>query len=252
MTDQEFKALVDSALTPLFIRAREADELSFLFAVLGINSGMEDAGWQPVGETLDLTKDLVGLINAPLGKHTQVRMALFLYCHLIEVNFLYHCIYNLLLTMEKEPPLLFSFLPFYRGDVPPTVNSKIKEINKRALKVGIDALPRVFEIVFQPQIRNAFFHSDYILFRNELRLKHKGSEIRAYPIEKALDLVRFSVIFFDTFMQRLDEACRSFPKGYRIENRKSKDGQARASVAVTVDEGGRACGFSTSDPLPIW
>ena len=59
---------------------------------------------------------LLGLINGPLHQHAKARTALLLYCHIIEANFIYHCLYNLLLTLEgRAPPKVFSFLDKYRN-----------------------------------------------------------------------------------------------------------------------------------------
>jgi len=164
-----FKKLLDSELRRLFDSARERDELSFLFAILGLNSGMEDPGWQPIQETQALVGDLVGLINSPLYEEAKARIGLLLYCHITEANFFYHCIYNLLLTVEGRPPKLFSFLDKYRNGVPPSVSAKLTEIGNKAVAHGFNGIKPIFEEIIRPEIRNAFFHSDYILFDGELR-----------------------------------------------------------------------------------
>src|ERR1700693_2766657 len=51
MTRIKFQELVNTELGRLFQAARARDELAFLFAVLGINSGMEETGWQPIGDS---------------------------------------------------------------------------------------------------------------------------------------------------------------------------------------------------------
>jgi hypothetical protein len=101
-------------------------------------------------------------------------------------------------------------------------------------------------------IRNAFFHSDYILFGGELRLKHRGSQYARIPQAEVFALVEKTLDLFYTFMSLLQEARQSFPKGYRITGRKTPNGQNLSSVEVLVDESGFAIGFSGSDPLPIW
>ncbi len=249
----DFKETTDKELQRLFQEARKHDELAFLFTVLGINSGMEDAGWQPIGETQTLVNDLVGLINSPLNDNTKVRLGLLLYCHIIEANFLYHCLYNLFLTIEKQPPKLFSFLDKYQGGKPPTVSSKISEIKKKATDNGFQSIVDIFEEIIKPNIRNAFFHSDYILYNGELRLKHRGSEYSRIPIAEVMNLAQNTMDFFNSFMEHLMEARCSFPKGYKITGRKNADGQNLASIDVLVDEKtGMAIGFSQSDLLPTW
>jgi|SRR6266571_377311 len=79
MNRAKFQETVTTELQRLFQAARARDELAFLFAVLGMDSGMEDAGWQPIGETQAFVQDLLGLINGPLHQHAKVRTAQLLY-----------------------------------------------------------------------------------------------------------------------------------------------------------------------------
>lgn len=253
MDRSKFHQLVEDELRALFEKARGRDELSFLFAILGINSGMEDMGWQPIEETHNLVEDLVGLIKAPLHDHAKTRMALLLYCHVTEANFIYHCVYNMLLTIGGESPKIFNFLDKYRNGVPPTVGTKLKEIRDIAIAVGHSGIPAIFDEIFRPEIRNAFFHSDYILFDNELRLKHRGSEHRKIPIQDVFLLLDKTLDFNNTFFDLLMESRRSFPGGYKITGRKNAHGQNLSSIDVRVDEeSGMVIGFSSSDPLPWW
>lgn len=252
MDRDEFRKVFQNEMRRLFQEARQRDELSFLFAVLGINSGSEDAGWQPIHETQALVQDLVGLINGPLHDEAKARMALLLYCHITEANFIYHCLYNLLLIVEGQPPKLFSFIDKYKNGVPPSVSAKVSEIKSKAERSGFSDIKNIFDEIIRPDIRNAFFHSDYIIFNGELRLKHRGSQYARIPLTDVFILVEKTMEFFNAFMKLLSEARRSFPKGHRITGRKSPDGRDLSSINVTVDENGIAIGFSTSDPLPIW
>jgi hypothetical protein len=248
----EFRKALDVELKRLFGAARQRDELSFLFAVLGINSGIEDAGWQPIAETHALVQDLVGLINAPLSDDTKARMALLLYCHVVEANFLYHCLYNLLLTVDGQLPKIFNFLDKYKQGVPPSVSAKLSEIRSKAAEHGFHGINEIFDEIMRPDIRNAFFHSDYILYGGELRLKHRGSQYANIPLKELYALVEKTLAFFGVFMHLLTEARRSFPNGYLITGRKAPDGRNLCSVQVLVDEDGLANGFTASGPLPIW
>ena len=179
-------------------------------------------------------------------------MALLLYCHITEANFLYHCLYNMLLTVEGQPPKVFSFLDKYKNGVPPSVTAKVSEIRSKAAQHGFDGINAVFDEIMRPEIRNAFFHSDYILFDGELRLKHRGSQYARIPLRDVFGLVAKTTDFFHCFMGLLNEARRSFPKGHKIVARKGADGRNLSSIDVLVDEAGLAVGFGSSDPLPIW
>jgi hypothetical protein len=247
-----FQKIVVTEIRRLFQVARQRDECSFLFAVLGINSGEEDPGWQPGDETQALVQDLLGLINGPLHKHAKARIALLLYCHIIEANFLYHCLYNMLLTVDRQPPLMFSFLDKYQRGVPPSVSVKLSMIKSKAIEHGFDRIKDIFDEIVRSDIRNAFFHSDYVLFDDELRLKHRGSQYARIHLTDMYDTITKTVDFFYCVKNLMMESRRSFPKGHVITGRKAPDGRNLSSVLVLLDERGVAVGIRADDPLPVW
>jgi hypothetical protein len=249
---EDFLKLLTPTIDSLFAKARSGDGLSFVFSVLGISSGMEDAGWQPVWETQALLSDMAGLIQGPLTEDAKLRLALLLYCHILEASFHYHCIYNLLLTIDGQPPKIFNFLNKYKNGVPPSFQTKISEIEALAEKHGQTGIKAVFREIIRTDIRNAFFHSDYILYNGELRLKHKGSQFAKIPNETVFELVQNAVDFFEGLLQALNRAKRSFPKGHMIKNRKSASGMRLCSIELLFDDNGVVNGFQGSDPLPIW
>jgi hypothetical protein len=219
MERSDFKILLETEIERLFQESRGKDELSFLFAALGFNSGEEDAGWQPIQESQALARDLVGLINSPLHDGAKVRLALFLYCHITEANYIYHCLFNMLLTVDGQQPKVFNFLDKYRHGIAPSFSVKLGEIRALASKLHFADLSKVFDEIVRTDIRNAFFHSDYILFDRELRLKHRGSEYASIPFEDITDLLGKSLDFFYGFLALQMKALRSFPKGYKITGR---------------------------------
>jgi hypothetical protein len=247
----EFHKLLRDTFDALFSQARNGDGLSFLFSILGIDSGAEDAGWQPVAETQALVADIVGLLQGPIYDDAKLRLALLLYCHVIEASYHYHCIYNLLLTIDGQTPKVFNFLDKYKNGVPPSFQKKISEIEGLAIKHNQRGVLVVFEKTIRTDIRNAFFHSDYIIYNGELRLKHKGSEIAKIPHEEVYEITQNALDFFNFFLSALEAARKSFPPGHVIKNRKSERGPL-CSITVLFDPEGRASGFTTSDPLPLW
>src|SRR5260370_23587125 len=201
MNRAKVQETVTTELQRLFQAARARDELAFLFAVLGMDSGMEDAGWQPIGETQAFVQDLLALSNGPLPPHAKVRTGLLLYCHIIEANFIYHCLYNLLLTVEGQaPPKVFSFLDKYKNGIPPGVSVKIGEIKAKAIEHKFLDINAIFDQIVRPEIRDAFLHSDYILIEDQLRLKHRGSQYTRIRLPEVMELVQKTVDWFNFFM----------------------------------------------------
>jgi hypothetical protein len=159
----------------------------------------------------------------------------------------------MLLTVQGELPNTFNFLRLYKNGIPPSVSNKRKEIVEKAKLQGFPNIECMFSEIVRIDIRNAFFHSDYIIYNNELRLKHRGSEYKKIPAQEVFSLLNKTLHFFDKFMNLLHEGRRSFPIGYKITGRKDSKGNILSSVNLLVDEKtGVLTGFSTSDPLPLW
>lgn len=252
MDGKAYKRHCNDALERLADAARKMDEFAYLHAILGINSGIEDAGWQPIDESQTFVRELVSLINTPLHVHTKARLALVVYCHITEANFLYHDVFNLLLAADGQPARIFNFTHKTTNGKPPSVNAKLADIKATADRMKHTAITAMFDEIWNPDLRNAVFHSDYILFENELRIKHRVSQIAKIPLAQLFELLQKALHLFDAVLDVRAKGRRSFPKGYRITGRKSPEGHGLASIDVTVDENGCACGFSSSDPLPIW
>lgn len=250
---QSFEEKTKEALNCLFNAAKEQNEFAYVFSLLGINSGIEDDGWQPITETYSLMRDFVAMANAPFHEHTKARLLLLCYTQITEANYLYHVIYNMLLSIENEDlPKVFSFLDLYKNGIPPSVKSKVGMICEKAEKLGYQNIKNLLENIFDYGIRNAISHADYIIYKDELRLKHKGSEIKIIKLEDVFDLIQRTIIFFDVFFNISDAHRKFYPDGYVINNRKNKKEQNLASITLKSDPKAGLIGFQASEPLPIW
>lgn len=250
---QEFEKTTKENLDHLFNSAKKQNEFAYVFSLLGINSGIEDQGWQPIAETFSLMRDFVAIANAPFHQHTKARLLLLCYTQITEANYIYHVIYNMLISIENEnPPKLFNFLDLYNNGIPPSVRSKVELICKKADKNGHQGIKELLNTVFDYSIRNAISHADYILYKNELRLKHKGSEIKKIELDNVFILVQRTIIFFETFFNVSDAHRKSYADGHVIGNRKNNNGQSLANIILRVDPQLGLNGFQQTDPLPTW
>jgi hypothetical protein len=84
MSEARRDETLDEVFGKLFQAAKAKDEFAYVFALLGMNSGIEDVGWQPIGETWNLVQDISSIVNTPLKPHTQIRLLLLLYCQVTQ------------------------------------------------------------------------------------------------------------------------------------------------------------------------
>jgi hypothetical protein len=116
-----------------------------------------------------------------------MRLALLLYCHITEANVAHS---------DGQQPKVFNFLNKYRKGVPPSFNTKIAELRSLVDKLNFNGLSQIFDEIVRTDIRNAFFHPDYILYDGHLRLKHRGSESASIPFDDVTELLGKAIDFF--------------------------------------------------------
>lgn len=167
----------------LFQRARQQDEFEFVCTLLRFR-GMEDQGWDTLEESWKLISQVLAQTEAPIQADFRLRLHLFLYCHVTEMDDLYHLTGNLLRVVLGDR---YTLAPFRSGMFGETTEAKyppakVVRINKWSKEAGIPEIGEVLSAALVPEVRNAFFHSDYILFDNEFRISvvpaYSSTEVR--------------------------------------------------------------------------
>lgn len=249
---EEFRSQISHEINNLFIKAKEADETSYVFSLLGISNGIENSGWDTVIESDAFVCDFIGLIGAPLNLYTRIRIMLQLYCHIIEMSHFFHVLYNMFLTIQrKEPPNIFNFLDKYTGDKPPSSRSKLFEIKKKAKFLGFHTLETLLNEIYKFNIRNAVLHSDYTIWEDEIRLKHKTVEIKKIKFTEFNTIFNKAIIYFEEFFKILKKHKFSYKNGYIITDRKSSNGKDLSDIELIVNNE-LLVGFKSKGLLPVW
>jgi hypothetical protein len=161
-------------LAPLFQHTREADEFEFCCTLMRIR-GAEDTGWDPLRESDTLAHQISGLIQAPLDHGLRLRLLLFLYCHLTEMEDLYKVIANLLRVIQGERYNLnpFATLPKLKRKQPNgyRLSERIDQLIALSQQAGFSDVGELFAAFYVRPVRNAFYHSDYILTQESFNIR---------------------------------------------------------------------------------
>ena len=146
-------------------------------------SGMKNTGWESHYESLSFLKDFkaLGEIDLPADKfpdqaQTRTRLALISYCHVIEMNLPYELLANLLRLRLGQK---YAIDPFAHLRTPKKLNEggvkrivkmmpvfpekKIKEIEEMSANAGMPEVGTALRGIYDPIIRNAVYHSDYVV-----------------------------------------------------------------------------------------
>jgi len=162
-----------NSIDAIFRKAKQAQECEFILALLSIR-GLQAPGWdlfEGIDETFKALDQL--RIKNKKNYHGIHTTYLFMYGLILESDPLYELLANLLNIAEGErfkmPGANFPDIVHPNGkvqSVPPV--DKINQLKNRAKRLGMDL--SLFDDFYDKDLRNALFHSDYVLYNNEIRL----------------------------------------------------------------------------------
>jgi hypothetical protein len=235
-------------------------------------AGLEDTGWDSYQESLVFMEDLKRLWALifpqnvfPEPTHTRLRLYLICYCHMTEMDFPYELMANLLrlrLGMKYcispfahlyPAPKKNSRTPsFLQNRRPPSPETKIREIEKLSEKAGLPEAGRALRSVYDGTIRNAIFHSDYVLHGDSMRLlssyrKSKRDNVmtKIVKLDELMESVNDAFAFFSALLMLYNRAKSSF-KGFH-HSILPFDGHYKGLLELTF-EGNDLTGFRTYWP----
>lgn len=158
-------------LGPLFEKARNKSEFEFICTLLRVR-GVQDAGWDPWDTFLKIFDSLTRSAKKIRDFQTQRHLFLWLYGHIVEASEPYEIVANLITIIDGGRFNINNFPDTQRGKYkkPQSPSEKIDKLVKIANKINMSDSIFPFQDVFDRELRNAIFHSDYALYRGEVRL----------------------------------------------------------------------------------
>ena len=242
-------------LNSLFLKAKSKDEFEYICALLRIR-GVESAGWDPFVETQQLFNDMVALAQSPLQGNTQVRILLFVYCHITEVDAIYYVLENMLRTIEGDRCSISPFMHLYGkkktifDSRSPSAKQVVKSLQEHAQKLGEKDLSDLLVWMFNEQVRNAFFHSDYTIFKDEFRSREANFKTnnvitKSIKLNELIALINRGLSFFQEFMLVYTEHKLSYNEPKIIHGRIGSNGESEPVELIIGDKNGGVCGFKS-------
>lgn len=260
MTPEDVDALREKyyiALKPLFFPElpTQHDIVNFFASLLRV-VGMEDRGWDPLLESRAALEDLNAIMQMelpeerfPAAEKTKWRMGLLMYSHMIEMDAPYEVITNLLrfqLGYGYSPNPYHQFLnkdekkQFSRRGIYPI--GKIKIIQRLSKELGVN-VGEIFDDFYDPKLRNAIAHSDYIFTDTDFRVRNGTGAWGAYstPLEKLDETITRCKAFYSIFFAIELAARQSF--GGIAKKALPYDPHYKSLLEVLADKEGIMCGF---------
>ena len=220
----------------LFKTAKSKDEFEYVCTLANINGlGLGNTrAFNHIHESKDLFFQMVELIEKSENKHEQIRLLLFLYCHIFEMDELYNIIGNMLrISIGERYGVMLYNSPSLLTNLKPV--NKLDKLQSLAKKSGFEFLIDTVKSLYSSPLRNSFFHSSYSLSGDDFyivsgqELKINGLSKKVVSIsEYILPLTQSTVNIAGQFFNLLRKSRLEYrenkivtgrlePKGVRIE-----------------------------------
>jgi hypothetical protein len=131
--------------------------------------------------------------------------------------------------------------------IPPSARAVVARLKERAAERGFNDLVELLDAFFNDAVRNAFFHSDYILHADEFRSR-EGSFVvgntrtSSLKLDVILELINGAAAFFHDFMHTYGEHRLSY-KEPKVVSGRIGPGGAYEDITLLVHPTGGVYGF---------
>lgn len=182
-----YRKAVEDYLTlwdELFEEAQKKDEFQFIFALLRVR-GIVYPGWDTFSNTIDAFEGAMKAARKVDGTR-RLNIVLWLYGHIVEASDHYEIIANMVNIAGGYPYRAWNFpkIKARKGMRDQTPNEKILEIKNRCKKLGLRDYSQPFSEVFDKDLRNAVYHSDYSAHMGMVRFRNADGYDVEYDAEK--------------------------------------------------------------------
>lgn len=220
----------EAAFRELFELAKVKNELHFALSLAPEFRGFQGPGWSTAQDAHEAFGEYLDFLNEGDFTSLKARVALALYCHLAEASGFYEIPKNMLRVSEGEKYNLWPFQNLVERHkisgavIAPNANRVMRDLAGHSKNIGLDSLAEVFRDVFDPDLRNAYAHADYIVWDDGIRLRKRNG---GYP--KLVTWPEFNghflrgVNFFSMIGQIVQEYMRSYNPAKQVRGQLAEE-----------------------------
>ncbi|MCJ7804216.1 hypothetical protein MUP35_00575 [Patescibacteria group bacterium] len=223
-------------MKPLFDKAQNKSDFQFIFTLLRF-MGIQGPGEDPYENSLE-TIDALMEIEKKIEGRAKLNVFLWVYGHIIESSEPYEIIANLLHVCAGETYRTFNY-PYKKtnyGYRPQSPTAKINHLEKLAEVVKMPFVLEPIKEIFDKNLRNAVFHSDYSVYKGEVFINEPR---RIYSKGEVLILINKALAYHEAMKNLIKSYTKSYnkPKIIKTSPGFSPDPNERAQVIVRKNHG---------------
>jgi hypothetical protein len=208
--------------------------------------GLQDAGWDPYETSLEAISQMRAIhqkiaIDETIESFYAARhLRLWIYGHIVEASEPYEMLANLIAISQGETFNTTRFPP--RNGRPQSPGTKIDQLEQAARAANLLNVVSPLREVWDRDLRNAIFHSDYSLHGGEVRFRKDGRPTK-YEHDEILTLVNHALAYFDALRFLHSHYIGGYPKPKTIPVHPLNAGPPNERAIVMVREGHGAIGL---------
>jgi hypothetical protein len=187
-----------------YCRSLNKSEFELVSLLIRIR-GMESSGWDPFESTQATVRAVRSAIDRVETFEAERTLQLWLYGHIVEASEPYEILMNLTRISDGERYHSYCF-PRTRSGRPQNPGEKIRAIDEAAVKVRLPDLASPLREIWERDLRNAIFHSDYALRGNDITMRNPA---RVITHEEIMSYINRALAFFDALVT-IDSIYRGF------------------------------------------
>jgi hypothetical protein len=127
---------------------------------------------------------------------------------------------------------------------PPSAKRVVERVKERASERGCDKLVELLDWFFNDAVRNAFFHSDYVLFSDEFRSREgtfvgtDGVRSSSMKLDAIVDLINRGMSFYQAFIETYEKHRGGYTEEKQLRGRIGADGSEQDVTLMASPERG--------------
>jgi hypothetical protein len=178
-----------------YCRALNESEFELVSLLIRFRS-MEDPGWDPFESTQATVRSVRGAIGLIDTFEAERTLQLWLYGHIVEASEPYEMLMNLTRIVDGKRYHSYCFPP-ENGRRPLSPGEKIPKIEQSAARVELPNLALPLREIWDRDLRNALFHSDYSLRGHDVVTRNP---LRVWSHEQVMGYLNRALAFFDSLV----------------------------------------------------
>jgi len=225
-----------NCLEPLFDKAQAKSDFQFILTLLRFR-GIQSSGEDPYENSLE-TIDALMDIEKKIKGRARLNVFLWVYGHIVESSEPYEVIANLLNICTGKTYRLFNY-PYIKtnfGYRPQYPIEKINHLEKLAEETKMPFVLEPIKDVFDKDLRNAVFHSDYSVYKGEVYITQPQ---RIYTRGEALAIINKTLAYHETMKHLIAMYTKSYdkPRVIEVSPEFSRDPEEKAQIIIRKDYG---------------